>query len=1103
MTILCTQEQHVSDALLNLSGFWLEYNSAFDTERSCLLPCKGSIVLLFKDHDERTFVCTTQRDISDGIWHHLLLSCSGCSVDTLQLVLDGREMDLQCLVDTGPDFTYTPMGRRVYVGAHRGSRGIANPFQGYMKDVLLWSAVDRSKVLLNWVLDDGKGTKAVDISGNKHDGLIQKGTWRAVRFPSAGLHFDGRRSYVDLGPLPGLGPRLTNFKIDISFMTAEVHEPMALLKVVDSGASEEEGDTSQMVLCIELNRSMQNLDRHEGLQFEANSVLFYLRDRSNNVLECCLKETITDNAWHNIVWEVTDATTNQFTVKLDGEVMSVVCGQRDGPSNFKNFTDKVLVGAANIRGEEVSNYFNGYISNVSIYTENVLLGNWTLVNGYGIVSKDSSGYRHDALLHCCRWDLSVPLPMKSVVFDGTSSYVALPHVSYLANHMHDFMVEFWMQTTNTNKQMSVLFVADVHREAFSMFGIMCNTTTGIREGKYEKGTTRFFMSDIKGATFEALSQWNIYNGEWNHIQWRVKGGVAMELSVNDTLIPVTYGQRSFSLQYQPWKATVLLGAACLDEAIQHHFDGKICGLIFHHGESLNKSVVGAHYPLADVACNSNTAIDISSNARHGLTSNLKWLPLEGKMLVQCFDGVGTVMNCGNFSHWNLRRPSSIEIWFMSHHGSEQMTLLGLKEKQLSLYITLNKTFKNGDDGYTYEMGCIVFFLQDSEERQLIAEIQVRSLCNGEWHKLVVNVNGDHLLESNAVTMTYDDFEQDVDIVRNENPREWPEQWLQWLAVGALNDYGVTKEHLSGYLRSISISNGSEKRFKQIAWWVLNSFVQTPLIRDCTDSNQHATVINGSWQPSSVLPHTFLHFNGTSSCMLIGTLENFGCDVPRSAVDFWIKTDTTRKGALLSTLNSSGESIYGIFLNSSHQGTDPKEATYQHRLGWTAFKVVDSNGCHLEASICTMNLYDNNWHHVIWKIVSAPNNMMAVFVDGESQVLHYGRQDAPSNYVPWTQMASVGASYNEGEYNNHAKFCLADLRLWTYDNTLYAHWALNDCQPEHTLDCSGLDRKAVLFKTTWAPILKPPPRTVQTVWNRVPKGITSTPNSRPQSAIGNH
>lgn len=120
---------------------------------------------------------------------------------------------------------------------------------------------------------------------------------------------------------------------------------------------------------------------------------------------------IDDSAWHHVAvtW---DCETSTIKIYVDGESKTVTYQAQGTPSNFRDFTQDVIVGA-DIWGENLT----GILSDVRVWTtvrtekeirdnmEKVLVGNeaglfayWQLDEGSGTTAHDSSPNGHDGTL---------------------------------------------------------------------------------------------------------------------------------------------------------------------------------------------------------------------------------------------------------------------------------------------------------------------------------------------------------------------------------------------------------------------------------------------------------------------------------------------------------------------------------------------------------------------------------------------------------------------------------------------------------------------------------------------------------------------------------
>ena len=73
---------------------------------------------------------------------------------------------------------------------------------------------------------------------------------------------------------------------------------------------------------------------------------------------------------------LSDSTTNNMRVAVDGQAVMLSWGQRDRPSEFIRLEQSLMLGVRNEAGK-VSNHLCGYIANLRMWVQgDMLLGSW-------------------------------------------------------------------------------------------------------------------------------------------------------------------------------------------------------------------------------------------------------------------------------------------------------------------------------------------------------------------------------------------------------------------------------------------------------------------------------------------------------------------------------------------------------------------------------------------------------------------------------------------------------------------------------------------------------------------------------------------------------
>lgn len=129
-----------------------------------------------------------------------------------------------------------------------------------------------------------------------------------------------------------------------------------------------------------------------------------------------------------------------------------------------------------------------------------------------------------------------------------------------------------------------------------------------------------------------------------------------------------------------------------------------------------------------------------------------------------------------------------------------------------------------------------------------------------------------------------------------------------------------------------------------------------------------------------------------------------------ATEFWIRTtQTTRTGQ---TLGGDGNEWFLFETNRAEPGHDggnldvPKFSRFTFRAGGNDYMAaVDSNDPK------NIDIYDGQWHHVVWNVRDMANNITEAWYDGQQQTLLVGRAEGPSISGPLSGTVEIGTGYN--------------------------------------------------------------------------------------------
>jgi len=184
-----------------------------------------------------------------------------------------------------------------------------------------------------------------------------------LQMSATGLHtgaltFDGTDDHVLLGTLGTFGSQVKNSAVEFWVKTTDKSVISAPIKIIESP-----GDA---VYAIEFNRALRNTTSSE-LDYQPGATLVYLRDNTGKVLAGHILTDIYDGSWHHFVMNVVDAVSGNVEVYVDGQRRNFDKHYSQNPSSFTSWTKSIAIGAQNNRGNGISSFFNGSISELRIW----------------------------------------------------------------------------------------------------------------------------------------------------------------------------------------------------------------------------------------------------------------------------------------------------------------------------------------------------------------------------------------------------------------------------------------------------------------------------------------------------------------------------------------------------------------------------------------------------------------------------------------------------------------------------------------------------------------------------------------------------------------
>ena len=207
----------------------------------------------------------------------------------------------------------------------------------------------------------GAAPQMLDSTGHGHNGTVNgtltaSGPVEGAIGPS--LVFDGVDDYIDIGSMGPFGGQVNSATVSLWVKTNDTTTTTAILKVINDVANFP--SHADPVYAIEANRKLVS---GCTLGYSPGATLFYINGRAR-VFARYITTNIYDGLWHQIVWKITNASSNKMQVYVDGVLQPLVTtGCSVSPRQFAGWRDHLFVGAANNRGTP-EGFFNGSIDEV-------------------------------------------------------------------------------------------------------------------------------------------------------------------------------------------------------------------------------------------------------------------------------------------------------------------------------------------------------------------------------------------------------------------------------------------------------------------------------------------------------------------------------------------------------------------------------------------------------------------------------------------------------------------------------------------------------------------------------------------------------------------
>eukprot|EP00756_Hemistasia_phaeocysticola_P036443 Hpha_TRINITY_DN16643_c0_g10::TRINITY_DN16643_c0_g10_i1::g.181891::m.181891 len=403
------------------------------------------------------------------------------------------------------------------------------------------------------------------------------------------------------------------------------------------------------------------------------------------------------------------------------------------------------------------------------------------------------------------------------------------------------------------------------------------------------------------------------------------------------------------------------------------------------------------------------------------------------------------------------RACEIEFWVKSGQRLNPMTVLWVED--IGTRIATLRVALNTNERMEYAENQTLFFLRDNSSNTLAATAH-EDLCDGRWHHVIFSVRD--ALE-NVMGMRIDGKPCRLMIRTSEGPHNF-NGWNQSVVIGGeMVGIGELKmdRHFSGSLADLKIwqldMQTGESHLR--AFWPLNLDPSDPNCVREQVSLQDAEAHHTEWRPDE-FPECCLYFNGKSTHVNVGTLQDFGEHMGAFKLSLWMKSDQNEQTmALLKVTDSAHKHAQvGLELN---RNTD-----HAYQKGVTLLSVRDAFGNELTAQQTSHDLCDGAWHEVQWEVNAAANTMVFK-VDCFNVELDYGKRDMPGNFFSLNCWMCLGGHNCRGAVQSHFQGYIKDVRLWAGRNVdrqySVAHWPLDEgVGATLTMDQTGNGNNGIIY-----------------------------------------
>ena len=343
-----------------------------------------------------------------------------------------------------------------------------------------------------WSMDEGSGSYAGDASGNKNTGTLTNGpTWVDGKRGKA-LNFDGSNDYVNAGNGASLNITTKSMTVSLWIYMNDLSSPQNIL---NKGINSNDIDNNYNIFIYSstLRFRLENSTTYSQIALNTNifstNKWYYITFVSNETGLYFYKNGVLD----------TSSLSVPVTPKANSESLYIGGGFGDAGTgqDFNGSIDEVRIYNRALSAAEIQALYKSGAAKLKVPTNTGLVGYWSMNEGTGSFTGDSSGNKNTGTL------TGGPTWVdgkrgKALSFDGSNDYVNLG-VS--------------PQLTPNNITISAWVKADTFQSLWH--GIVSNMTSWGTGFSLQIGTTQKIAAMVSGTYL--TTNWTPKIDTWYHI----------------------------------------------------------------------------------------------------------------------------------------------------------------------------------------------------------------------------------------------------------------------------------------------------------------------------------------------------------------------------------------------------------------------------------------------------------------------------------------------------------------------------------------------------------------------------------------------------------